>query len=153
MDIISSILDSAKVKYIPKVKIFKPSIKRNLPIPDSLCSKIKLKRIAFKNYKKYPSKANSDIYARARNQVKWGIRVANKNKEREISKNIKSNPKKFYNYVNSKIKSTTGISSLIDLEGNLTESEIDKCEVLKNSLVVFLFRKMISIFLNFKTNN
>jgi hypothetical protein len=40
-------------------------------------------------------------YAKTRNQVKSAIRKAKANKEKEIAKNVKSNPKYFWKYANS----------------------------------------------------
>ena len=52
-------------------------------------------------------------YCRVRNKVKSLTRNAVKSKEKEIAKEIKNNPKKFWQYTKSKTKTKTGISDLI----------------------------------------
>jgi len=69
-------------------------------------------------------------YCRARNQVKSLTRNAVRNKEKEIVKDIKQNPKKFWQYTQSKTKVRTGISDLVMNIDNgkevLTENDSDK---------------------------
>ena len=85
-----------------------------------------------RKYKKYPTLQNYNEYARARNQVKWEVRKAKKSKERSIAQSMKKNPKLFFRYVNSKIKSREGVSNLRKDDGNLTENDKEKTEVLNN---------------------
>ena len=78
-------------------------------VSDTLHNKIKSKRSAFKYYKKYPTTANYNIYARLRNQVKWACKKAKREREQILvvaeAEDAKSNPKAFYQYVASKTKS------------------------------------------------
>ena len=66
----------------------------------------------------------------ARNRVSSKIRKMNKNKENKIAKNIKSNPKAFYQYVASKTVKKEGIHNLINENGELTNNDQEKCEIL-----------------------
>ena len=54
------------------------------------------------------------------------------NKEIKIAKTIKLNPKAFYQYVASKTTKREGIAELEDTNGNLTNVDKDKCEILNN---------------------
>ena len=92
-------------KFVPK-KVIKPSnaIKRSCPWSPGLLHKVHMKRIAFKNYKKYPSTKNYKIYCKYRNQVKWESRKSLRHKEKKIAQQVKKNSKVFYQYVSSKIK-------------------------------------------------
>ena len=71
-------------KFVPK-KVIKPSnaIKRSCPWSPGLLHKVHMKRIAFKNYKKYPSTKNYKIYCKYRNQVKWESRKSLRHKEKK----------------------------------------------------------------------
>ena len=74
-------------------------------------------------------------YIKMRNQVKGLVRKAKANME-EIAKNAKINPKKFWQYANSKRKTESGISELKykkeNGEENKTSTDKEKAEVLAN---------------------
>ena len=134
MDEIEKIVLDAHEKYVPKRKFTSnPNTKKKtFQAPITLLDKIRLKRTLFKKYKKYRTIQNYNAYAKARNQVKWGVRKAKKAKEKQIAQDIKKNPKIFFRYVNSKIKPKEGISNLTKEDGKLTENDIEKTEVLNN---------------------
>ena len=132
MDEIANVIIEAKNTYVPKRKLSSSKNKRKFHAPITLLDKVRLKRTAFKKYKKYPTLQNYNEYARARNQVKWEVRKAKKSKERSIAQSMKKNPKLFFRYVNSKIKSREGVSNLRKDDGNLTENDKEKTEVLNN---------------------
>jgi phosphoenolpyruvate synthase/pyruvate phosphate dikinase len=74
--------------------------------------------------------------------VKSLTRKALKNKEIEIAKDVKNNPKKFWQYTKSKTKTRIGISDLIMNNENgvetLTNSDKDKANTLSDfSSIVF----------------
>ena len=120
-------------KYIPK-KVCKSTNKpkHKSPSTPGLLHKVRLKRRAYKHYKKYRTQANYDKYAKLRNQVRWESRKAVRNKEKHIAKLAKTNPKAFFQYVSSKTTVREPIANLVDAEGNLTTSEQEKAEVLKD---------------------
>ena len=74
--------------------------------------RIKLKRTAFEKYRQ--SKEGKDYmdYTKARNAAKREAMRALKEYEREIAKQAKRNPKKFYQYVNSKLHTKSNITDL-----------------------------------------
>ena len=51
-------------------------------------------------------------FKKVRNQVKSLVKKAKQNMEKDIAKNAKTNPKKFWQYVNSKRKTKSGIAEL-----------------------------------------
>ena len=73
-------------------------------------------------------------YCKVRNQVRNLTRKAVINKEKEIAKEVKKNPKKFWQYTQSKTKTGTGISDLLMDEQNgteiLTKNDTDKANTL-----------------------
>ena len=145
-DLIESTINKAKDIFIPKKKVFnKPrdkhiTHKRTFATPDTLLKKIKLKRYAFKTYKKFPTMSNYNIYAKYRNQVTRETRKAKKQKEIKVAKDAKVNPKAFFQYVNNKLKPKDNISNLLKEDGTLTTNDQEKSEVLNKFFAsVFTF--------------
>ena len=48
----------------------------------------------------------------------------------KIAKDVKQNPKAFFNYISQKTKPKENVTNLINKDGNLTESDLEKAEVL-----------------------
>ena len=124
-------LNGAMKLYIPTY-ISKNVHKHSFDAPSTLLYKIQLKREAFRNFKRFPSNVNYSIYTKYRNQVVWESRKAKKEKEKKIAKLSKSNPKAFYQYVNSKVKPRENVSSLLKDDGTLTRDDLEKSEVLND---------------------
>ena len=120
-------------KFIPKklIKHGEKAKKRYVPSTPGLIHKMHLKRVAFKTYKKHPTKNNYNTYCKYRNQVKWESRKSVRAKEQNIAKLIKTNPKLFYQYVSSTSKPREQISNLMKPDRTLTENDLEKAEVLK----------------------
>ena len=55
-----------------------------------------------------------------------------KSYERKIATEAINNPKSFWKYVNSKLKTKTGVGSLEESDGTLVYEDVDKVEVLNN---------------------
>ena len=83
-------------------------------------------------YKKHKTKINLYNYNLARNKVSSKIRLNNKTKENKIAKNIKQNPKAFYQYIASKTLKKEGVSDLTDKDGVLKSNDKDKSNILNN---------------------
>jgi hypothetical protein len=130
---IKKVILEAREKFIPKVILKHNGVnsKRN-SIPATMLDKVRMKRRAFKMYKKYPTKANQDAYAKARNQVKWESRKLVMSKELHLAKEAKNNPKCFYQYVASKTKPKENVSNLLKEDGTLTQNDREKTEVLND---------------------
>ena len=85
MNEIANVIIEAKDTYVPKRKLNTANNnKRKFHAPITLLDKVRLKRTAFKKYKKYPTLQNYNEYARARNQVKWEVRKAKKKIKKEV---------------------------------------------------------------------
>ena len=125
------VLYKAMADNIPKgPKTCSP--KRSVPATLGLLNKLRLKRSAFKTYKKYPTTANYNSYARYRNQVKWEVRKAARAKEEKIAREAKTNPKSFYYHMSKKLKTKENIPNLSKPDGSKTNSDLEKTEVLNN---------------------
>ena len=117
-------------KFIPKITI-KPNPKKKVracPTPD-LLNKVHLKREARKYWKKFPTNKNYETYTKYRNQVVWEQRKSSMTKEKRIATEAKTNPI-FFQYSASKIKSKEQIANLKQDDGSLTNSNLQKAEVL-----------------------
>ena len=60
------------------------------------------------------------------------VEITKPSKENSIAKNIKKDPKNFYQYVASKTVKKEGIYDLIDKNGKLTSDDKEKCDILNS---------------------
>ena len=119
--------------YVPKKFINIVKARSNpVTIDDNLHFLLKEKRYLFKYYKKYKTKTSLYNYNLARNRVSYKIKSMKINKETNIAKNIKQNPKAFYQYVASKTLKKEGVKELENDKGELTNNDHEKCEILNN---------------------
>ena len=116
---------------IPHKEITSESKPRSFPIDDDLAKKIKKKHTSWRRYMETRSEEKRLEYVKIRNQVKNAMRRAKIQYEKNIASVVKTNPKKFWSYVN---KRTHVRSSIPDLStGNTTaRSDVQKAEVLNN---------------------
>ena len=129
-DVIENNLNEVKEKYIPTRSMnFK---RRAFYAPPTLLNKLHLKRTAFKRFKQHPTISNKNIYMKYSNQVRWLSRRAKCDKEKKVAKDAKSNPKMFFQYVNSILKPKENVSSLLKDDGTLTEDDLEKAELLNS---------------------
>ena len=86
--------------------------------------KVKSKNEAYKCYRSTMDVKDYEKYAKARNQARWECHKAKKIFERTLAKEAKRNPKAIFSYVNSKLKTKTGIADLhIETGKATTDSE------------------------------
>ena len=107
--------------------------KRPIWMNKTALTKIKKKHDAWKRYLQTPNGEEYLEYTRARNQAKWHTRKAQKLFEQKIAKEAKKNPKKFWNYVNSKRKCKANIPDLDisnDKGAPKTRNDTEKVELL-----------------------
>lgn len=134
-DNLEKIINDAQELYIPKITI-KPSSsrrpKRTFSAPDTLLSKLQEKRKAFKYYKLFRTTSNYIKYCTIRNEVNAMVKEAKKNKELQIAKDAKKNPKALFKYISSKTKPKEAIANLIKDDKTLTTNDSEKSHVLNN---------------------
>ena len=132
---ISHTIQKSTANHIPKYKINKSKhLKIKLPLDKEILGKIKKKH---KTWKKYINSRDSDTYkeyCKYRNQVRKLTKLARRNQERGIAGEAKTNPKKFWNYVNRKTKTKPGIPNLSkpDNSDEVTKDDQEKADVLLN---------------------
>ena len=104
----------AEKTHIPIKKITAGGIhnKTSIPLDDNIRAEIKKKHRCWTRLMESKSDEKRLKYNRQRNKVRKLTRQAKKEKELEIAKQVKSNPKIFWKYVNSKTKTRTGIGEL-----------------------------------------
>lgn len=93
-------------------------------------TKVKNKNDSYKRYIQTREGEDYLKYAQARNQAKWECRKAKRDFEKKLAKESKSNPKAFYKYVNSKLKTKSGIGNLDKPDGGKATTDKEKAESL-----------------------
>ena len=126
-------IDQAQHQFVPK-KFINTSKIRSSPVTldDTLHFLLREKRYLFKTYKKYKTKTTLYNYNTARNRVSYKLKSMKISKESKIAKNIKQNPKAFYQYVASKTLKKETITELENDKGELVNNVQEKCEILNN---------------------
>ena len=69
-------------------------------------------------------------YRRSANRLKADVRKAVCTFEKRIATEAKKNPKSFFNYARSKMKTRTGISDLEYPDGRMAHTDVEKAELL-----------------------
>ncbi|XP_069119010.1 uncharacterized protein [Argopecten irradians] len=94
---------------------------------------IKWKHRSWQRYLETREMRKYNEYVKARNKVKTLVRKFKKCLEKDIAKDVKTNPKKFWRYANSKTKSKSGITELhikCGKELTIAHSDQDKANAL-----------------------
>ncbi len=118
-------------KYIPKVRLTGPrSNRKPLWMDKNAFTKVRKKHQSFNRYKETLEGQVYDVYARARNQAKWECTKIKKQYEAKLAEEAKKNPKAFYKYARSKLKTKATVADLIKDDGTKTTSEKEKADAL-----------------------
>ena len=114
------------------------------PIPNDIRKLIKKKHRLWTKYEETRDRTIEAQYKQLRNQVRRETREINKKIQGDIAKTCKQNPKKFWQFVNSKNKTSRSIGSITvtDSAGNvkIIESDLEKAEAFSNH-----FQKIFTI--------
>ena len=95
-------------------------------------AKVKKKQQSYQRYLSTKEGKEYLEYARARNQAKQACKNAVKSFEKEMSRNIKNNPKAFYAYAKSKMKTKEYIPDLHVSDQEQAKTSFSKAQVLNN---------------------
>jgi len=117
---------------IPKKKITGKKKTKPLWMNNKTIRSIKKKHKAYKRYLNTKEGLDYTKYIAERNLCNKTIKKVKREYEKKIAKNCKTNAKGFWNYVKSKTKSSCGVSPLKTPSGDVTESDIDKANVLND---------------------
>ena len=131
-NLLLSKIEEAKVKFIPK-KYFNPNkVKRKFAAPTTLLEAFHFKRLAFKRKKNFDTKENNIEYTHYRNLVNKEVKKSKRAKEQKVAKEAKQNPKVLYQYFASLSKQKETIPNLERPDGNMTENDLEKAQVLSD---------------------
>ena len=131
------IIDSCN-KFIPKSK--PGTKKRQSWVDKNVITSVRLKRRAWNRFRKNKSDENWHNYTKARNYATWETKQAKRAYEKSIAKNIKANPKCFWNMVREKTKVKQGISDLVTDKGDTITDDTEKASLL-NAFFATVFTK------------
>ena len=96
-------------------------------------SQVRKKVHSFKKYREEKKTREGEdyaAYARARNQARWACRNAVRDFERTLARESKSNPKAFFKYAKSKLKTKASIPDLEKQNLLRTSNDNEKAEVI-----------------------
>ena len=152
---IKEVVSDLTNKFIPKSSGFKPGSKPKKPLwmNEKALSLVKKKHEAYKRYLSTREGQDYNYYAKCRNQAKWAVRKAKRQYEKNIAMQAKTNPKAFYQYANSKLKSRSGIADLVQEDGTLTDSDKEKTEVLNKFFASVFTQEDLSSIPDFQREN
>ena len=88
------------------------------------------KNKAFKRYKSCGSTYNWNQYKNARKKLKQALRKNKATYEINVAKNIKTNPKKFWKFVNNKLKKKDKLGPLIGPDQEVIDTDEEKANLL-----------------------
>jgi hypothetical protein len=125
-------------KFIPKRKADRKFVNPPLWMDRATKSTIIKKRKAWIRYRLSRSNLAHARYVKGRNVCTNAIKNAKLSFERKVALEAKTNVKSYWNYVNSKLKTRSGIGTLEKSDGTLASSSTDKAEVLNQCLLVCL---------------
>ena len=122
-----STLRAAVATSVPEAR---PKVSKNLYI-NSHARKLKREKVSLWNIYTYTQDAMDYArYCRCRNRLRKLTRGLRSAFEHRLSRDLKYNPKAFWRYSNSRLKTKVGIDSLIDEHGQLTRGDKEKASIL-----------------------
>ena len=123
-------IDSIVSRHVPMKK--PATSKSKAWMSKELLEVIRKKHNSFRKSKKHRNKENLKEKNKTRNKANRECRKARRNLEKKVAEQSKNNPKPFWSYATSKLKTRTGISDLVKSDGSKTNSDLDKAEVLNS---------------------
>jgi hypothetical protein len=134
-NIFECIMNDLIKKHVPLNKPRSDKSKRAKPLwmTKEAAEAIRSKEKSFHLYRKFSNLHPYTKYAKARNECNRKIKNAKLNFEKKLVSEIRTNPKVFWKYVKSKLKTKDNIADLVkDDSGSLTNTDKEKVEVLNN---------------------
>ena len=133
--IFTEVLAKAQEAHIPYKDIGQQcKRRRGPPIDKQTYEAAKKKHRAWQRYMETGSTEKYKEFTRHRNKVRKMTRKLERDLEKSICQDAKSNPKRFWNFIKGKLKTTSGVADLVrgrdeEIE-SLTKSDKEKTEVL-----------------------
>ena len=106
--------------------------KGSIPISKSLRNAIRDKKISHRRWsaakRRGDAVENRNLYAKANNKVKRLMRKAKRSFERDVAVKSKSNPKAFWSFIRSKLKTKKGVGPLLANPDDITSIRFEDGE-------------------------
>ena len=106
------------------------SKKKNLYINRAAMKLKKRKRVLWQEYKHSRDPISYALYVRCRNDLRRLTRKLRSDFERSLAGAVKTNPKAFWRYANTRMKTWSTIENLVDADGTVASQDADKARVL-----------------------
>ena len=116
--------------YIPKINYNKEKKHKPVWLSKNVLRNIKKKYYTYKRYLQSKSGKDYQSYISVRNSCNKTIKKAKKAYEKDIAVNCKTDPKRFWKYVQERTKVNNDVCTLKKDDGTFAVSEQDKAEVL-----------------------
>ena len=133
-------------EYIPKLKPrnrnYKKTYWMSLGLRKSVKKKYRLYRRFLENNKNTKSEKYQK-YIEERDNVNKQLKKERKDHEKKIAENCKQNPKMFWKYINSRLKSHSGISPLKDKDDKIINEDEAKANILNDFFSSVFTREQI----------
>ena len=123
-------LNEVKEECLPKKKYINDRHYRPIWMDQRTFAAVRKKHQLWKRYLNNQEGADYVEFARARNKARKATRQAVKSLEKRIAKQVKSNPKYFWKYANTKMKTRTGVAELQTGEDNGMTKTDEKANIL-----------------------
>ena len=129
-DILTDKITGLIEKYIPESRVSSRQCKKNPIVNNDCIEAIKRKHTKWKKYQYCKTEQNYELYKNARNNVKTEMRKSKYSYEKDLASKIKTDPKLFWSYVRSKMKTKSSLSQLKSPCGTLTNDNTEKAGLL-----------------------
>ena len=126
-------INDATRKCIPKRRSHGKGIRKKMKpvwMNEKVTAAVKNKTEAYTKYRQSREGTDYINYRRSANRVKAEVRKAVRTFEKRIAMEAKKNPKAFFSYARSKMKTRTGISDLEYPDGRIAHTDVEKAELL-----------------------
>ena len=117
---------------IPTKKIRTNTKTKPIWMDNNTLRKVKKEHSAWNRYQRTKDGQDYLLFARAQNQARWASRSKVREFEKQLAKNIKTNPKTLRSYVNSKVKTRSGVADLYNKARVKTSNNKEKAESLSD---------------------
>ena len=122
-------INDAIRKCIPKRRSHGKGIRKKMKpvwMDEKVTAAVKKKTEAYTKYRQSREGTDYINYRRSANRVKAEVRKAVRTFEKMIAMEAKKNPKAFFNYTRSKMKTRTGISDLEYPDGSMAHTDVQR---------------------------
>ena len=106
------------------------SKKKNLYINRTALKLKKKKRKLWQEFTHSQDPISHALFARCRNDLRKLTRRLRKDFEQSLAGGVKTNPKAFWQYANSRCKTRSTIENLVDVDGSMASEDADRARVL-----------------------